>query len=175
MTQRILPFLFVPVSSPVSCTENKIVTEASGVTGSYAKVNRRFPRLYRLSSLRWFAILVLLFATIPELRAQLAPFLPTNPVCPNSTVEIGYSGVGSVQDSLVVQLSNGGDYYTIPSVFYSTETRGFGAASLTKYKATIPGNTPAGVYSVRFTSRTRVGTPQHDEADDKLEARSAYN
>lgn len=163
MVQRLLPFVFLVVSSLALRAQNTISTQTLGVTsicpGSTISVPFTLSFLYMKQALRWLIVLTLLLATVSKLQAQSNPFPPTNPVCPNSIIEIAHSGIGSDKDSLVVQLSDGGNYYSIPTVFFTTETRGFGASLITKYKATIPGNTLAGTYSVRFASKVTNYAP----------------
>jgi hypothetical protein len=111
------------------------------------------------NSLRWFILLVLFFSTLPSLQAQFAPIVPDKPVCINASVEISHSAQGSANDGLVIQLSNGGDYVSVPTVFVSSVSRAFNTSFLTTYRATIPATIAAGQYTVRFISGSVIGTP----------------
>ncbi|MBD2701276.1 T9SS type A sorting domain-containing protein [Spirosoma sp. BT702] len=81
--------------------------------------------------------------------------LPVTTICPGSTIDVtAFRNYASAE--FRVELSNGGNYYEIPSVLLD------GNRFEIKYQATIPGNTPAGNnYRIRMVSKNPdlAGTP----------------
>ncbi|GAB3998338.1 hypothetical protein GCM10028807_45760 [Spirosoma daeguense] len=101
--------------------------------------------------------LLLFFSTQAIAQSTLATEpLPLTSVCPGSTIDVtGFRDFPS--ESMRIELSNGGSYYEIPSEFLSAS----GRYEIT-YRATIPGNTPAGTtYRIRIVSKNPdlAGTP----------------